>query len=1295
MASPFDNNPQLQYDLREAQIAGLSEADIAQYAAGRRNYDYEGARRAGLSDADIIRHNIANVSEAGGWGAFTQEAVPAALTAPAVGYGMAKGFQAGLALPIPYLPARFGAAILGALAGGAIPATIGASVTEEVKERAGLGGQYVPSAQKGALAGETFGFVSGFGLPTVARGAAAKLAGTKLGSALGVKPLGPQVALAGDDIFLQTGAKPVDLGSSLFLQSAVSNPGMSQGFGRWLKKAEGKLTTSRARRLAGPGSALAFDVGIAGGAALGRGAAEAADPGNVLLGVAGEILGGMFNTASLLNMAGGSLKNLGSRAWGVVQPGAAADEGRVVKALQRMVDDIDDAIVAGAPTDPKTGLPDKKAVEHIRINTQNIIDELEAADPAIFGALDPKTGGWVGGAGRPPKLNAAEKTNSQLMRLLGATLMGLRGGSETEALKRGVVAQSQEFMEDMGAILDNLSLIENPALMSEVSLAKENTFKKLLEGVLNAHTLKAIDIANKIGSRGEARRKTLQVTGATPEDTRFIAGGEFFSSPTDAAQTIINTVTRASDESRKIENALWKQVDKKIEVPINNIIKFWDEKTNPEVGGTEAAEKLYIPFVKQWINERKAPLEEALAPLRKRRDVLQKDITKASKNLESAKKRLAKKPDDVYTQRQVERYEDILKEGGYPKYGGETGRQRLNRIQAEIDELERGAKATMGQLQEFRSQMLLNSRVKDPTTAGAAQPGFYSKMAEKALDDMAPEDNPNLNLTGAQRIKYNNARAFSRAFNDVFTRAYGGELLRTQATGADRLTPEQLANQLITSAGNETAARFTQLNNAMDFIIQRQPDPTLKAEMRALKKYDLRGATDIILRDILSKKVIDPVTDQIRPAPLARALRDYEEVFQVPGMNRVKLDLQDAKKAQLYLNRVKRDVRKAGYTPEAEGIPGDVRIEVTGPRRKGSFEVPLIAQRGKDIDAFRVFLDNQENPTQEILTLKKTTNPERAFRGLIQLVRSGNREVKGNAVEGLRQVIMDAAVENSRRTAAGPLRGTIDFFKFNEFLNTPLGVGKKSISLRELLKNEKVITDQEFNDLATLTDYGQRTERFLQGGDDPDQIIDDILHSGSLLVAAAGRAAGATFFSKALDRLYGAIGIGGVRNAALVEAQLGATLAGKYLDQLPGQAMEAILFESFKDPKKMAALMKKIRNPADVRRFHGMQRPILESIIGLEGYREISERIADDRFFEEETETVEPMPVAQAPTPRPSAPLVDPTPAPLPVAPTPPPPAPRQEPVASPSTRSQYAAMFPYDTASEIIRGQEGIASLV
>ena len=211
-------------------------------------------------------------------------------------------------------------------------------------------------------------------------------------------------------------------------------------------------------------------------------------------------------------------------------------------------------------------------------------------------------------------------------------------GGDTGFLRAGVIAQSQKAAQDMGAILDSLAVIETPEMMSVVSRLKEDNAKTLMEGVLNAHTLKAIDNANLIGKRAKDRRSTLAVRGTDPEDVSFTPGGALIGSPTGAAKTLINTIMRASDESRKIEKGLWEQVDKKIEVPINNVIRFWDNETNPEFGGMAANESLYIPFIKQWIKERKAPLEEALAPLRKERERLQQEIKKASDNLQGAKK---------------------------------------------------------------------------------------------------------------------------------------------------------------------------------------------------------------------------------------------------------------------------------------------------------------------------------------------------------------------------------------------------------------------------------------------------------------------------------------------------------------------------------------------------------------------------------------------------------------------------------------------------------------------------------
>ncbi len=1317
MASPFDNNPQLQFDLRAAQVAGLTEKDIAMYSSQRRNYDYDAARKAGLDDADIIRYNIANVSDAGGAGAFAQEAVPALVTAPAVGYGMAKGFQAGLNIGryVPYAPARFGAGILGALVGAVIPSAVGAAVTDEVKERAGLDGQYVPSAQPGAQAGTTFGFVAGFGLPTIARAAASKLAGSKVGNALGLQPLGAPVAQAGDDVFLQTGANKVNLGASVFLDDVANSAGMTKAFGNFLKKSEDALTSSRGRRLESPMLGLATDAGIGAGAALGRGVAEATDPGNVLLGVGAEVIGGTLNVASLLNRVGSRIADLGKRGFNRVRPGRAADEDRARTVLQRMVNDFEEQ-ATNIATRPD-GTVDKAIREKAGVDLKSIINKLDETDPTIFGA-----------GGKPPNLNAAEKTDSELMRILGATLLSMRGAGDTDFLRAGVIAQSTQAAKDIGAILDSLSLIENPGLMSEVSRLKEDTFKELLEGVLNAHTLKAIDVGNRIGRR----------TGVKP---------------TEAAEQIINTVLRANDQARSIESRLWGDTQKNIDIAIPNVVSKWEAETVVKKGGTEAAKKLYIPYLNTWINERKA---EAVAREQAIINQREKDIVKledkvndeiksfrtlfsdtlpdnmnmqdiraflekpdalkqssvGSRQLEDARRRASTaRRDHAAGNMSIQKAEGIEK--AYDNVLQKIHDRDVKQITSLFDEIDAIAglpapkepiTATSGQLVRFRSEMLKNSRVTNATEAGAAQSGYYSAMGEKALDDLIAEPAEKLGLSGKQRIAYDTARSFSKAYNDVFTRAYGGKLMSTTTSGADRVTPEKLANNLILSAGNETASNLKQLDEAMDFVIKKQKDPVLKAEMKDLKKYGIRGNTEIILREFLAKGAIDPLTNQVSRQRLAQLLQEYKDVFELPAFATVGRDLQRADTAQLLLNKVKEDITTAGYKIRQTGTPGSQSIRPKGSPRRGEktavprgptdFEVPIIAQRGKDIDAFRTFLANEENPATEIIKIRASNNPERQIRGLAKLARTGNRDVEGNAVTGLQQVVVDAAVESSRRKS-GDLRGTVDFYKFNEFLNEPMAANQKS--LREVLRDEKVFSDAEFNDLVTLANYGQNVERIIQGADKPDQIIAEILASGSLLAAAAGRAAGASLFTSTLDRIYRAVGLNNMRSAALVEAQLGATLAGKYLEQLPGQAVEEILFETFRDPKKMSAMLKTLKNPADVRKIHRIQRPIIESIIGLEGYREIEERISDDAFFEE-TETIEEVPVAAAPRPAPqsSEPLVQPAvaPMPMPMAPPPPPPAQGQQ-AASPTTRSQYAAMFPYDTASEVIKGREGIASLM
>ncbi len=223
MASPFDNNPQIQYDLRAAQIEGLSAADIAQYVSQRRNYDYDAARKAGLTDEDIIQYNVANVSDQGAYGAAFEEfatTAPVGLASGAVGttaggIGARTGARVGAGIG-----GRVGGALgavggpMGALAGAGVGSTVGAGLgfltggligliggtaaaaiparagIDKLKETLDLGRQdeqLLPSAQKGRVFGETAGFTVGaLASPFAYSRAIESAAKTGLGRALGL-----------------------------------------------------------------------------------------------------------------------------------------------------------------------------------------------------------------------------------------------------------------------------------------------------------------------------------------------------------------------------------------------------------------------------------------------------------------------------------------------------------------------------------------------------------------------------------------------------------------------------------------------------------------------------------------------------------------------------------------------------------------------------------------------------------------------------------------------------------------------------------------------------------------------------------------------------------------------------------------------------------------------------------------------------------------------------------------------------------------------------------------------------
>ena len=1403
MASPFDNNPQLQYDLRAAQVEGLNAADIAQYVSQRRNYDYDAARKAGLTDEDIIQYNVANVSDQGAYGAAFEElattlpvgVVSGTAGTTAGGIGARTGARVGADIG-----GRIGSGLgtivgrgpLGAAAGYGVGSTIGAGLgfvtggligliggttaaaiparagIDKLKETLDLGRQdqqLLPSAQKGRVFGETAGFTIGaLASPFAYTRAIESAAKTGLGQALGLGVRG-EIQQAGTGAFVPN-VSPVNLGSTFLFENAANNVGMATSLAKAVRNLEQSATTARAARASSP------KLGVAGAVAAGTGmgaagaVAETVDPGNLYLRIPAEIATG-FSPVGIAYALG---RREAARA---AAAGEGAAENQVIKVLTQIVDDVD----AGRQAAHEQRLARYNATpaaergpkppEYKGVDTAEIARRLESDDLGIPKEL-------LGDKDLPP-FSGYEKSGDEIMQIFQATLTDMSGSPALDRGKKQLARQSTEAVQQMGAILDNLAQFDSPAVMQAVSLSAEEYYRQLMEAALNGSIARAMQQGERLATKGQDGRRVKRVT----EDGTFkyVPEGDVLGDADNAAAILIESgIERPYKLIEQAENRAWKKIDKRIEAPVKEIFNFWLEKTNPARGGSQAAEGLYIKYLQDFMKESIDPLYRdtykkqlteiennfgQLSSLRGEKSVLERQVNVLNNDLKEAETTAQRALVELGPRQETEKttglavldmtdeqmeiasqYDSKLSEinSGVDEIERNLNEKitRLGSIDTSIKNLDTQVNSSNAKIQkiidntyvpinrllEFRSQMLRNARTKGATEAGGNQTGYYGGMARRALNDIMTIGGKfdksgaiptresleelgftakNIEAVEKQIQAITNARALSYAKNEVFDRAFGGTLLAKDASGAKRVDPLELARKFIVTSGSMTAQNFKQLDKAMDVAIK-NVTPAQANELRALKQYELGGAKEIILRDVFANRegIIRSKGKQrgeINLNALDQVLNKYQKVLELPGMKAIEEDLKNASTLQAQLDKYRDDIVGSGFKLKKDKRGVGVQ-RATGPARDfaGIYNGPQKA----DIDAFRMFLDVPERPVEAMLAIldgsKRTNAPEASLRGLAKIAKRADSgefgTAAGNSVRGFKEVVLNAAIEKSRN----PNTGIIDFAAFGKFLISPLNRNQKNPkTILDVLVEENVVDDQFRNGLVTITDIGERINKSLMRGqtiEGDEAFVQEILDN-NMFVSAGARAMGAGIFSNLITRAQQLIGFRG-GSGELVSAGIGAKLASRYLEKLPSEAALALMIETAQDPKVAAQMMRKIRNPKDVRDFHLALQPQLETILGSTTYQNITEYLQSPEFEMEETETIEEVPVAAAPRPAPqsSEPLVQPAVAPMPMAPPPPPPAQGQQ-AASPTTRSQYAAMFPYDTASEVIKGREGIASLM
>jgi hypothetical protein len=584
-------------------------------------------------------------------------------------------------------------------------------------------------------------------------------------------------------------------------------------------------------------------------------------------------------------------------------------------------------------------------------------------------------------------------------------------------------------------------------------------------------------------------------------------------------------------------------------------------------------------------------------------------------------------------------------------------------------------------LQKLRSHALTaftNARAGNADWGDAA---IWSKIAEAADNDLGTvAKNLEERLRNGEVMNPNqqaliDAHAISKAGNDVFTKTFAGDMLKTDTTRSTKLAPELMHEKLFSGSGDAVALRFNELSEAAAFAANASGNNALA------RANTLNEAYESLLRVNAGQKIFDqvqvkdPITGQLKfnkdGSPIyklainetkLKAFNDeYAGILDVPAMSALKADLQSAQKTQYILDAAK--------------------------RRAGSFWNSVKAESGfaklVDVDGFG--RQNAGNGIAEILSTGNA-RAENQFESVMRLVTKEKDPVRREvSAEGLRTSIMAWAINGST------VDGVVNPKKLKALLFDP--VYKERPSVLSMMRSKGIIG----------ADFNERLRVLVKAMDS----IHEQMTGGSFSIELFQTDPG----YKAIAQLIGAdlakrmVPIGG----SIQTPQIGSSLAVQMLDKQPNIFSAGIIREALKPGNKdffemlvrrgevLKNAQKESKDVTTIQNFFRkvFGAPILSAPAAVSAATAISPINPTPPQGDTMPERPKPLtqPVSSAPPalPRPEPSL---PPSSQQSAMTPPP-APRPA-AQSPQTRSQYSALFPNDMLSPMINSQQGgITSLM
>ena len=433
-------------------------------------------------------------------------------------------------------------------------------------------------------------------------------------------------------------------------------------------------------------------------------------------------------------------------------------------------------------------------------------------------------------------------------------------------------------------------------------------------------------------------------------------------------------------------------------------------------------------------------------------------------------------------------------------------------------------------LVSYRSTLLKMAR--DATGKGeSANASFYNSLADGMMRDLDTLQDP----------MYDQARAFSRALNDTFTRTYASNLTGVTVTGKDRIPVETLVQNAFGGSADQTAMRMKEIEDAVAFMRTQYRDAVAKFGIDSPRALELKPLAVAATGNVASVRDAHNRVLRLAAADALRTVFDEKTQTYVQ-----KLDF----------GRLTKFAQQNAPLLEKMGIMGDLRDATQAAN--------LLTQVTKETSALVRSADNQrafaklltaESPTKVIADSLSGRFPVRDIRALADLAKKGGPE----AVEGFKSSMYDYAYTKAGGNNKVDGRFSVDAYAAALF--DPISRNQPSIA--NIMRANGMLTLQELSNFKKLLVPMARIETALNN----NLPVEDLIKGADAVTELGLRILGAQAGTALAPKGPG----------TLVAAAAGSKAVRQIFDALPNATVRAVFENAVKDPEAMALLLAKGR----------------------------------------------------------------------------------------------------------------------